>query len=139
MCELSFLNQKTSSLFKDLEKDVNNMKIQNRNQSLIFSMKTLRFYKMNKPKRMKSSNLLWKFTRQCLILYQRGEMTKLSQIINNNNNNLNNCWNTINKQCMNSTSSKCNKIHTLKKYNYRNNSSNSNNKVITVKKYSNNK
>ena len=41
-------------------------------------------------------------------------MTRLSQINNNNNNNNNNlniCGNTINKQCLNSTSSKYNKIN----------------------------
>ena len=78
---------------------------------------------MNWPKRMKLSNLLWKFNRQCFILYQQEEMTKLSQINsnniinnynsnnnNNNNNKLKNCCNTINKQCLNSTSSKYNKI-----------------------------
>ena len=46
-------------------------------------------------------------------------MTRLSQINNNNNsnnnnnNNLNICGNTINKQCMNSTGSKYNKINIL--------------------------
>ena len=146
MCELSSLNQKISSISENLEKAVNDMKVQNRNAS-IFSVKTLRFYKMNYPKEMKSSNLLMKFSRQCLIYYQQEEMTKLSQTNsnnndickNNNNNNLSNCWNTINKRCINSTSSKYNKINVLKIYNYCNNNSNSTNKVITVKKHSNSK
>ena len=35
ICELSFLNQKTSSLFEHLEKDVSNMKVQNRKLNLL--------------------------------------------------------------------------------------------------------
>ena len=45
MCELSSLNQKSSSLSENPEKAVNDMKVQNRNVDLLHE--TLRFYKMN--------------------------------------------------------------------------------------------
>ena len=73
MFEISALNQEISSLSENLEKPVNDRKF--KIEASIFSMKTLRFYKMNQPKRMKSSNLLWKFNRQCLILCQQQELT----------------------------------------------------------------
>ena len=73
MCELSSLNQKISSPSENLEKAVNNMKVQNTNVDLL--NENIKIFKMNYPKRMKSSNLLWKFNRQCLVLYQQEEMT----------------------------------------------------------------
>ena len=69
MCELSSLNQKISSPSENLEKAVNNMKVQNTNVDLL--NENIKIFKMNYPKRMKSSNLLWKFNRQCLVLYHQ--------------------------------------------------------------------
>ena len=45
MCELLPLNQKISSLYENLEKAVNDMKVQDRNVDLLHE--TLGFYKMN--------------------------------------------------------------------------------------------
>ena len=101
ICEFLSLNQKISSLFENLEKAVNNMKVQNRNVNRLYENIKILLSQIN------SNNII--------------------NHNNNNNSNLNNCWNTINKQCMNSTSSKYNKISIIKIYNYRNNNSNSNN------------
>ena len=68
MCELLFLDQKLSSLSEDPEKAVNDMKVQNRNVDLLH--KNIKILQNELAKRMKSSNLLWKYNRQCLILYQ---------------------------------------------------------------------
>ena len=68
MCELSSLNQKISSISENFEKAVNDMKVQNRNVDLLH--KNIKILQNELAKRMKSSNLLWKYNRQCLILYQ---------------------------------------------------------------------
>ena len=115
MCELSSLNQKISSLSENIEKAVNDMKVQDRNVDLLHeNIKILQNELSQKNEIIKS---LMEIQSTVFDTLSAGEeMTKLSQINNNNisnnnnSNNLNNCWNTINKQCMN----KYNRINILK-------------------------
>ena len=100
ICEFLSLNQKISSLFENIEKAVNDMKVQNRNVNLLYENIKILLSQIN------SNNII--------------------NHNNNNNSNLNNCWNTINEQCVNSTSSKYNKINIIKIYNYRNNNNKQN-------------
>ena len=84
MCELLSLNQKISSLSENLEKAVNDMKVQDRSVDLLHEN-----IKILQNKLAQKNKII---NRQCLIRFQQEEITKLSQINNNNNNkNLNNC------------------------------------------------
>lgn len=91
--EFSGFKQKISSLSENLEKTVNDMKIQNKNVNLLHGNNIESFSKMRLPKIIKSLNLWWKFKRHFFILYRQKEVTQLSQIciINNCSNKLN-CW-----------------------------------------------
>ena len=63
MCEISYLNQKISSPSENPEKAVNDMKVQDKNVDLLHE--NIKILQINYPTKRKSSNLLWKFNRQC--------------------------------------------------------------------------
>ena len=124
MCERPSLNQKINSPSENLEKAVNDMKVQNTNVDLV--NENIKILQNELPQKNEIIKSLMEIQSAVFSSLSAGRNDKLSKInnnsnipiiINNNNNNLNNCCNTINRQCMSSTSSKYNKINTLKIYN----------------------
>ena len=129
MRDLSSLHQEISLLSKNLEKTVNDMKVQNRNVDLLHeNINILQHELAQKNEIIKSLMEIQSTLFDSLSVRRNNQLSQINQktnIINNNNNNLRNCWSTIKKQFMNSTETNTTKS-THKIYNYRNNNCKSN-------------
>ena len=129
MRDLSSLHQEISLLSKNLEKTVNDMKVQNRNVDLLHeNINILQHELAQKNEIIKSLMEIQSTLFDSLSVRRNNQLSQINQktnIINNNNNNLRNCWSTIKKQFMNSTRTNTTKS-THKIYNYRNNNCKSN-------------
>ena len=136
MCEFLTLNQKNCLPSENIEKVANDMKVQNRIVVLLYENIRVLQNKLAQKNKIIKSLMLFQSSVFDSLSAGRNDQTLINN--NSNNNNLNNCYSTIRKQCMNSsninTRIKYNKINTLKTYNYRNSNCSSNSKVIAAKK-----
>ena len=110
MCELSSLNHKTSSLSENLEKAVNDMKVQDRNVDLLHENIKILQNELSQKNEIIKSLMEIQLTvfdssstgRNDQTISDQQQQQQSQQLLEHN------------KQCMNSTSSKYNKINILK-------------------------